>query len=137
MNATDGIALLLGFILFAGSISFIYKWFYGTVNDAQGLFGIAGLAISLVFPAFIAPDLYRELFIGIRDLLVIPVGSVAASIPLMAGEAGQQTVDAAAIKTARIANKAGQGIVGFVKSLFGFGQEEAAEAAGGRRRSRR
>ena len=136
MNATDGIALLLGFILFAGSISFIYKWSHGTVSDAQGLFGVAGIAVSLIFPAFIAPDLYRELFMGIRDLLVIPVGSVAAGIPLAAGEASQQTIDAAAIKTARIANKAGRGISGFFRSLFGFGQEEA-EAAGGRRRLRR
>lgn len=136
MNSTDGIALLLGFILFAGSISFIYKWSHGTVSDAQGLFGVAGIAVSLIFPAFIAPDLYRELFIGMRSLIVIPVGTVAAAVPLAAGESVQQSVDAAAAKTARIAGKAGRGISGFFRSLFGFGQEEA-EAAGGRRRSRR
>jgi hypothetical protein len=137
MNTTDGIALLLGFILFAGSISFIYKWFYGTVNDAQGLFGIAGLAISLVFPAFFAQDLYDELFVGMRHLIVVPVGTVAAAIPLSGAVAGQQVADAAATKTSRLIGKAGRGITGFVKSLFGFNTEEAAEAAGGRRRLRR
>jgi hypothetical protein len=94
MNSTEGLALFLGLLLFAGSISFVYKWYMGSVNDAQGLFGVAGIAVSLVFPAFIAPELYRELFSGLRHLIVVPVGTAAAAAPLAVGEGAQQVLDA-------------------------------------------
>ena len=136
MSTADGIGLLLGFLLFAGSISFIYKWSYGTVSDAQGLFGVAGVAVSLVFPAFIAPDLYKELFVGMRHLFVVPIGTMAAAGPLAAGESVQQIGDAAAQKVERLTNKAGQGISGFFRSLFGSNRNAEYEG-GGRRKLRR
>jgi len=111
MNTVDGLSLFLALILFAGSISFVYRWSKGSISDAQGLFGVAGIAISLVFPAFIAPELYREFFIGLRYLVVVPVGTIAAAAPLAAGEGIQQTADATARKVeslwGRITNSIG------------------------------
>lgn len=105
MNSTEGLALFLGFLLFAGSVSFVYKWYRGSVNDAQGLFGIAGIAVSLVFPAFIVPELYREVFLGLRHLIVVPIGTAAASAPLAAGEGVQQVLDATGRKVESLWDK--------------------------------
>jgi len=117
MTSTDGVALFLGLLLLAGSISFLYKWFKGSVSDAQGLFGVAGIAVSLVFPAFIAPDMYRELFVGLRYLVVVPVGTVAAAAPLAAGEGVQQVADAAVVKAESLAGKVSNRISGMFAGL--------------------
>lgn len=126
MNSTDGLALFLAFLLLAGSISFVYRWSKGSVRDAQGLFGVAGIAVSLVFPAFIAPDLYRELFTGLRYLIVVPVGTVAAAAPLAAGEGIQQVADAAAVKAESLWGR----FTGSVSRMFsGGGRKQSKKTA--------
>jgi hypothetical protein len=125
MTTTDGLALFLAFLLFAGSISFVYRWSKGSVGDAQGLFGVAGIAVSLVFPAFIAPDLYRELFVGLRYLIVVPVGTIAAAAPLAAGEGIQQTADA----TARKAESLWGRLTGSVSRMFSGGGRRSKKTA--------
>jgi len=133
MNSTDGLALFLGLLLLAGSISFVYRWAYGSVSDAQGLFGVAGIAISLVFPAFIAPELYRELFVGMRYLVVVPVGTAAAAVPLAAGESIQQTADAAAVKAESLWGKFSRG----VGNMFTGWEGVVPGFEGGKRRLRK
>jgi hypothetical protein len=130
MNSTDGLALFLGLLLLAGSISFVYRWSKGSVNDAQGLFGVAGIAVALVFPAFIAPDLYKELFVGLRYLVVVPVGTAAAAVPLAAGEGIQQTADAAAVKVEGLWGKFTRG----VGNMFRGWDEAIPGLEGGKRR---
>ena len=66
---------------------------------------------------FIAPDLYRELFVGLRYLIVVPVGTVAASVPLAAGEGIQQTADAAAVKVESLWGKMSRGVNSFFTGL--------------------
>jgi predicted acyltransferase len=117
MNTTDGLALFLVTILLFGSISFIYRWSLGSVSDAQGLFGVAGLAVSLVFPAFFVPDLYKEVFVTLRALLVVPAATVMAVPVLATGEASSQVATAAAVEAQKVANAAANGISGIVGSV--------------------
>ena len=132
MNSADSIALFLGLLLLAGSISSVYRWMKGSVSDARGLFGIAGIAVALVFPAFIVPELYRELFVGLRYLVVVPVGTAAAAVPIAAGEGLQQTVDAAGNKIESLWDRFTGGVSNMFSGLAG-----AFYFEGGKRRLRK
>jgi len=132
MNSTDGLALFLGFLLLAGSISFVYRWSKGSVSDAQGLFGVAGIAVAFVFPAFIAPDLYKELFVGLRYLIVVPVGTVAAAVPISGVEAVNQTATATANGFGRLWGR----FTGAIGNMFS-GLARITEFDGGKRFKKR
>jgi hypothetical protein len=96
MNFIDGLSLFLALLLFAGCVSFAVKWSYGTVNDAVGLFAISGIALSIIFPAFIANDIYNEAWVGTTRLMIPPLRQAVEIPTIAAGQAAENiTVGAA------------------------------------------